>query len=273
MLALNRAVIRIAAGLWAGSSVSGLLAGSLVGRMSRCLVLFSYARISWLASFKRPMLSARMASTAREYREFPCFAAPTNLLNQGSKNLPLLLLGLFFNPVVAGFYTMANRLLLVSLQPGVKAVRQSFLAEIAKRKNKGEKIRPLFIQTTMWIGIVGALPMFAVYYWGEPIFGLFLGDKWVAAGLYAGILSPWILTVFMITPASAMYVVCRTQPLWLKLNIGVTAVRILTLSLGYFSGLPATVTLTLFSWGNVCMNVMIILVAYSICKNIQDQPL
>ena len=74
--------------------------------------------------------------------------------------------------------------------------------------------------------LLGIVPLSIIAAYGDIIFSFILGDKWGTAGLYASILSPWMLLVFATSPISIIFAVKEKQKEGLKLNVVLLVIRL-----------------------------------------------
>ena len=244
---------RVTWGLLAGSSSTGLIAGQLIGLVSRLSVQLwrggGHALTS-AATFSKDALRR----TAREYKDFPKLNAPASLVGSGARNIPVLLLGFLYGPESAGFYAMAMRLarnpLRLVTQSMHRVVYQR-LAEIASNN------RPLLRPYWMLCGglfLIGIVPTILIVLIGPQILELLLGPKWPEAGRYLQIVAPWLLTILISVPASPTLNVIRRQDLWLQLQTASFAVRLLVFLGAYMYGATPLIAVAAFVMAVVALN-------------------
>jgi O-antigen/teichoic acid export membrane protein len=244
---------RIAWGLLAGSSPTGLIVGQLVGLLSRLSVQLWRGGRQALTSAAAVSKDA-LRKAAREYKDFPKLNAPASLVSSGAKNMPVLLLGFLYGPEAAGFYAMAMRL----AQNPVRLVTISMnrvvyqrLAEIASNN------RPLLRPYWMLCGglfLLGVVPTILIVLFGPQFLELLLGPKWPEAGRYLQLVAPWLLTILVSVPVSPTLNVIRRQKIWLQLQTVSFAVRILVFLGAYMYGATPLMAIGAFVTAVVCIN-------------------
>ena len=100
---------RIGFGVYSGTSVFGLIGGYLLGTVTRLLAQRSLKGNAFRAT-SGSVSGSSMWQIARKYSDFPKLNAPAGLVFSLGSRLPVLMFGIMFSPVSAGYYAMANRL-------------------------------------------------------------------------------------------------------------------------------------------------------------------
>lgn len=256
---------RIGLGFWWGSSVAGLILGTLMGVVAQLYVVTTGVRGALPSGGGGSPPRSGLWQLAREYREFPFYAAPAALVKQVGENLPILLLSVMFTPAVVGFYAVANRMIRLPVGVVSESLRKVYLQRAAQRLNNGATLRGDLLKVTIGMLGIGALPAAFIVVAGPWLFGLLLGDRWVTAGEYSRILAPWLLAMFAAAPASTAYIVLRRQSLWLRMQTGRTILMGGALYLPYFFGREAVDCLITFMVAGVFANVSVIVAAIGLC--------
>lgn len=252
---------RIAFGAAVGSSVYGLITGWFFGIVTRLLTQRSAASGTFSDMTYR-VCWKDVQQTARAYADFPKLNAPAGLVFALGGNLPVLLFGTLFSPGTAGFFAMANRLAHVPVTIAVSSVRRVFLQKAAAIRNRGGGLRKAFLLTTGGLALLGAVPVFLMSMFGQPVTGWLLGERWVEAGRYIEIIAPWMFMVWVTAPANPVFVVLRQQKLWLLLQISLTILRLAAFGLAYSLGASPVWTLQAFVAATIANNVLTIMIAF-----------
>lgn len=256
---------RIALGMFYGSSITALIAGYLLGVVSKTLLM-----IKIILSNKELLITSEkieVKALIHEYRDFPLYSAPTRFLRSLSKSLPILMLSYMFSPAVAGFYAMADRLVRMPADAAAVAVRRVYIQKASEYKNKNISLEKIFIKITLALLIIGALPFGVLWANGEEIVGFILGDRWLRAGHFSEILAPWFYSIWLVTPSSALFVIYRKQNLWLKIQIFLSMMRVFVFFLAYFLKLSPDQTLAGFVAISVIVNLGVIYIVYRLILN------
>ena len=85
---------------------------------------------------------------------------------------------------------------------------------------------------------MGVFPLVALGFLGSSLFGFILGEKWIEAGVYAQILSCYLIPRFVVSPLSTIFSVLQRQETLLAWNLGFISTRLLGLFLGARTGRP-----------------------------------
>ena len=264
---------RISLGFGWGSSVAGLVLGSLLGMVAQLWVVSAGLRDMLPAGSTKPRQWGRaLYRLACEYREFPCYAAPAALIRQLGENLPVLLLSLMFTPAMVGFYAVANRLIRLPVGIVSESLRKVFLQRSVYRLNNALPLRRDLLMLTLGMLAVGALPAAFLMVAGPWLFALLLGDRWITAGEYTVILAPWLLAVFAAAPASTAYIVLRRQSLWLRMQAWRTVLMGAALYLPYVFGQDAIDCLVAFAIAGTFANASLVMTALELCSRHDRNP-
>ena len=184
----------------------------------------------------------------KRYHRFPLFSSWAALLNTASWQLPVLLLGMFFSPAVAGFYALGFRLIQMPMNLVGAAIGQVFFQRGASAKNDGQLGR--LVETLFErLLILGLLPTLLLMLFGRDLFSLVFGEGWAEAGVYAQILAPWALLWFISSPFGSVYMILEKQKEELGMQSLIFVARLIALTLGGLSGNPRLAILLLMLGG------------------------
>jgi len=245
--AAGGAFVTTAWGFTIGASAAGLFAGYLISALFGTLILIVLSIRRLASDIRNAHLSFEMIwTTAKQHKKFPIFSTWSGLLNTVSAQLPPIMLGLYFSTTVVGYYSLGYRL--VSLPMGLLggSIAQVFFPAAAKEYNEtgtlSEIVRSMFKRLVQ----MGVFPLVVLGLLGSSLFGFILGEKWIEAGVYAQILSVWILLVFVTSPLSTTFSILGRQGTGLVFNVGIILSRAFALLLGTRLGGPR-LSLTLFA--------------------------
>lgn len=96
--------------LFFAASAYGLIIGSLFGIFVQCCFLAGFL----LFYVKPPLVSFnlnQMKDAAKRHRDFPFFSVPSNFISRVSIDAPIIILAIFFDQELVGYYLMTLRLL------------------------------------------------------------------------------------------------------------------------------------------------------------------
>ncbi len=255
---------RISLGWMYGSTLGGLIIGYLVGGMVSVAVL-----IARLRRFRRPRQCnsphIRLSSLAKKHKDFPLYSAPSGLFTALSEYLPILLLGWIYDPMVVGFYALTGRLLRMPTIFIGRALQQVFLSKAAEILRQSRQLFGPLTKTTLGLAAIG-LPIFLpIFFYGEPIVNMVLGEKWAESGRYAVLLTPWMFTTFVATPSVAVFIVARKQHLMMALQLLRAVTLFVPFLLAELLQIQALDAIAILSGINTAINLAIIALAYGFC--------
>lgn len=206
----------------------GLLLGDALGRIAG---LSALCRLAWQRSQAalRSISLEGMRQAARRYRRFPLFASWAALITAFSLQLPFLLMQAWYGAQVLGWFSLANRVIVLPLLLIGQGVSQAYMGEAARLAVQDPPaLRRLYLHCAQRLFLAALLPMAVLLLFGPELFALVFGEAWREAGLYARLMSLMLLTFFVAWPLSATSNVLEQQGLQLAWDVG----RLVALSLG-----------------------------------------
>jgi O-antigen/teichoic acid export membrane protein len=212
----------LGAGSW--GLIVGAVVGSIVGLISLLSVVWRDAK-----QLGGAVSVEKMKGLAREYRDFPVYSAPQNLINAFSAGLPVLLLTYFYDAGVAGAYAFGQKCLSVPMNVIRNALRQVLFQRVSEVYNRSGNLWELYVKTTVGLAAVVLLPVMAVFAWLPQIFRYVFGAEWQVAGEYARWLILWMTINFCNVPAVLFSKVLRKQRIMLVYECVVLVTRVVSL--------------------------------------------
>ena len=196
----------------------GLVAGHLVAQLAAAGLL---ARVAWRdtrSAMRRANRRMLMVVLAR-YADFPKFRMPSQLLLIFSQQAPVFFVGALYGPATAGQLGLALVTLAVPLTLIAQTTGQAFYSEIAKlgprQPEAIERIARGVIKRQLVLGLVPTGLLMGGATW---IFPLLFGPRWHDAGVFASILSVYLLSQFVVYPLVHVLSVFDRNPLYLRLS-------------------------------------------------------
>jgi O-antigen/teichoic acid export membrane protein len=210
-------------------------------------------RLGLLASIRWPDIAA----AARRYRRFPLWSSWAALFNTIGSQLPPLLFAALFDPVVAGMYSLANRVLSMPMLVLGKSVANVFLSGAAQAWREG-RFGMRVAEVHGRLAQIGMPPALTLALAGPQLFAWVFGAEWRDAGVIAQWLSPWLYLVFVTSPLSAAFDVLGRQAAGLSFQLLLLGVRASAIAFGAWRG-DATLAIVLFAMGSgVCWSVQLL---------------
>lgn len=171
------------------------------------------------------------------YKQFPIYSIWSGLLNTGSVQLPLFMLAFFFNPVIVGYYTLANRLLTIPISVLGTSVSQVFLQQATEENRRGN-LGDFSLSVFSKMLSIGLTPMIMVSIVSPELFSVVFGQAWYNSGVYVQWLTVWLLFVFISSPISGIFIILEKQKESMIFNGILFSSRIFVLLIGGLLGSP-----------------------------------
>ncbi len=253
----------VAYGYFISSGVDGLIYTHLITAVSRIGVhlkfVLSNAKATLFGSVSRKALRTALIN----YRDYPRYVVWSNLLNQLSNYVPILLLPLFLlNAASVGFYTYAIMLLELPVRLLSAGLAQVFLQESADLwKTNPEAVRTKTRKLFTTLLLAGLIPSLVLYFFGEVLFAWLFGADWAAAGQAAAILAFSYLFRYISVPLSSLYTVTRNEAKLFRFQIGLFALRLAGiavpgwLNLGFLEMMSGFAIANILAYGWLCIGV------------------
>jgi len=210
-----------------------LVVGQIVGRICAIAYLYYFTCLRKRLFFKKTK-KGRMLATARQYRKFPIYTTWSALANSAGVQLPIMLFALFFSISAAGYYALAERILMLPMSVVGEAIQGVFFSSIAhevREKRAGIIIGHFF-------GILARLaipPMLLVLFFAPETFAFIFGVKWGYSGELAQWMAIWVFVQFCTGPLTLVFAAMKHNGLDFILQIVLFLVRMLAITLGVIS--------------------------------------
>jgi lipopolysaccharide exporter len=257
--------VQIGLGLARGGA-GGLVMGMVLAEIAATVNLVRVVR-THLNDLRSSISWARMLQLAREYRDFPMYAASQNMINYLSQGLPVLLLTNYFGIAVAGAYAFAMRILQAPMALILRALRQVLFQKAAEIHHHGQSLLALYAKTTLGLLVVAAIPSLILLIWAPALFAWVFGSQWRFAGEFARALVLWILVSSCNLPAVLFARLIRIQRAVFIYDLFLLVARCATLLIGG-KLLTSLQTIWLFSMVGAAMNLFLILmVGYRVMRH------
>ena len=144
-----------------------------------------------------------MRAQALRFREFPAINMPHALLDALQGSAVVALIAALFGPTLLGFHALAQRVVRTPMATLGSAVAQVFQKRAADALHAGGDTRRLVDAVLRRLGAV-AVAVLPLLWFAPELFAFVFGAAWREAGVYAQILTPWLLLNFMLSPLSQL---------------------------------------------------------------------
>lgn len=211
--------VAASAGLYFVAGGKGLILAWVAGQLGAVALLWPKAipALRWDA----------LLQATRTYQDFPRFSMVSHALNQASRLLPFIIMPYFFGETEAGYFTQADRVLMLPMALVSLAAGQVFYQDAARTwEQNPDALAPKTLHLTYRL-LAMILPFGLVMVLFAPEgFSWVMGPGWARSGEYARWLTPWLVMAFLASPLSFLVDVRRKLPTLLWFNLGLFVVRI-----------------------------------------------
>ncbi|MBI6898034.1 oligosaccharide flippase family protein [Pseudomonas putida] len=191
----------------------GLIMGQLLGQLLSTLFLAKSLPPIEREMFRRVSLK-RMKCVARRHIGYPKYMVPGQAMSVGATEMPLLLLTVFFGAGVAGFYSLAQRVMAAPLSLVANAIGDVYRQKAADQYASQGECLDIFLGSLKRLVLFAFLPMLPVLMLGPWLFAFVFGEAWRSAGEIASLLSVLVFFQTLSSPLSSTVLL----PGWLHLD-------------------------------------------------------
>ena len=178
-----------------------------------------------------------------KYNKYYSVTTVHNLFSTISANLlPLLFVGLFTVKEV-GYYGLSARVCYLPIAVISHAIFQFFSRKFAKKIEANQPTKNMFVRAIRNLLLISIPPFIFLILFGPQLFGLIFGDNWTEAGLYAQILAPYMLTVFLVSPFVFIPVRLNYHLKFFLIELLNTICRIVAIVIGSKYGVLTAITM------------------------------
>jgi O-antigen/teichoic acid export membrane protein len=178
----------------------GLVLGGAIGQVSAAIMAVRAALNVKDRPFSIQHSQAKQLAIAKRYISHPKHIAPAQLIGVVAQQIPIFMVSNVFSLAIAGFFSLAYRL--VSLPSGIVAgaIGDVYRQKIAVAYNERGEFRREFLATLKMTSLIAAPPFSILYFIAPELFAFVFGEKWRIAGEYAQILVVASFFQFIFTP-------------------------------------------------------------------------
>lgn len=214
-------------------SNNGLIIGDLIGRtISAIGCIFRGLRKDKEVFFQISLKKMKILS--KRYIEFPKYSLPGQLLNTIGGQLPVILIGIFFNSNEVGFYAMTSNVLSIPSSVISAAIRDTFRQRANEDYKRIGSCRSIYTKTLIIISIVAIIGLALLFFILPELFSVVLGEQWRKSGEYSQILIPMIALSFISNSLSGVLIIAEKMKVGLLFQIYYLSITFMTLSIGFW---------------------------------------
>ena len=227
------------------TSAIGLLVGRVVGIAVNVVILLKGVGEKLLTDIKRSHLSfATVKRTGVQHKKFPFFSTWASLIIVVSMQLPPFFFVLYYSPTIAGYYSLAFRVVWLQNMLLGQTITQIFFPMAARELRETGTLTLIVSNTFKRIIQIAAFPLATLCFLGPLLFSIVFGQEWSEAGIYAQILSFWSFIALIYIPLR-VFDILALQEVNLFINILLILGRATSLFIGVHFASPK-VTLSMF---------------------------
>ncbi len=218
-------VFQIFAGLinFFGGLISGYVLGHILSLVPFGLKLYK------TPTLRHKVKKVKLIALLKRYKKFPAFYVPATLANRLSYDLVNMLIPSLFSRADLGFFSLAMRYMNVPSYFIGLSFSQIFSQIGSEEKRKTGSIKNSFYSILKRLLIL-AVPIYLSFFlFSKPAFALVFGEKWLDSGIYAQIISIFMMIRFIVAPLMNTLYILEKQEFILISNL-----ILLTLSISSF---------------------------------------
>jgi len=186
-------------------------------------------------------------------------------------SLPILLLSQSFNAEVAGYYAQCLRVLQLPARLIITPLAHVFYSNAAKMFREKNDLTPYLLLTIKRIGF-SSLPFIILLFFAGPfLFSFIFGKQWNEAGIYASILSPWILMDIIRAPIVQVANLFNKQGLVFRFSLLMNFILTCILIIPFFTKISAQSILILISSTQSILMFVLIVMIIKMCRNYKEK--
>jgi O-antigen/teichoic acid export membrane protein len=195
------------------AAASGLIITNILAFVVEIFLFVRYVTVDvWKTLFTRTSQVDRML-VAKEYRSFPLYIFPGNLINTLSNFLPPVLLAtLGYGYDMAGFYGYAILILDVPLRLMANGVSSVFLPKANDMlADRPEELGPATWRLYKNMILLAGAAIGVIFVAGEPLYSLCFSERWAPAGRLAEILAVYYFFRLISAPLAILFNVLKRE--------------------------------------------------------------
>jgi O-antigen/teichoic acid export membrane protein len=244
-------------------SLGGLVFGYVFGLLLSVLQSYRYAKELVLNQFNLK----KVKYVFKKHIDFAKFYMPTAFVNKLSYALPIILLPMFYDMSVAGYYSYSTLIVLGPMGILSSSMQQVFYQKIASMHAKGENLYEYVKNTYEKLFLVGILPHLFLFLFAPLLFRIVFGVKWEISGEYTRYLMPWFFMIFLNSSVSSLYVIKKKQKEYFFLEIIIVIIRYVSLIIGYYFFKSGLLSIILYGLVGFMYEIFIFFYFLKISKN------
>lgn len=201
----------------------------------------------------------------KEYKNFPKYSLPGDLINVYTTQNSTILLASFFSDAIVGLYSITQRVLGIPIKLISGSTLEVYKQKAAEEYAKNKDCSSLFISTLKTLVLMSLLPTIILMAFSPFIFSLVFGEEWIKAGYYARYLSIMFFFQFTCSPLGFTLLIANKQKTNLFWQIGLLILSTIAIYLGYILKSP-DMSILLYSIAYSIMYIIYLYLSYKASK-------
>ncbi|WP_301664839.1 oligosaccharide flippase family protein [Methanoculleus frigidifontis] len=245
----------------------GLIIGHVVSEIAG---IGTYSRAMWIKERDglRRISFSGIKTVAKEYWSFPVLNLPASIVNNFTIYLPAIMLLAIYDGQTAGFYALANSMMVIPGSAISRSLAQAYLGEASKMvREESQDLRSLYVKTIRHLSFI-AIPLIGTFALCAPfVVPVIFGEAWIEAGWYCLPLALHVIPNFIVYPTTKLEIYGFNH--W-KLIWDIT--RLVAVFVGFYIGqlygVPVLIMLTIYALIMLSMNIILIKLNLKAISNI-----
>ncbi|MGD0342141.1 MAG: oligosaccharide flippase family protein [Bacteroidales bacterium] len=223
----------------------GLVLGSCIGQIFPLLTFLRKNKKLTEITIREKVKTA--IAKGIEYKDFPLYKMPSDLLNEVSIQLPVYILKIIFSTAIAGIYSLPQKILSQPSKLIGQAAGEVYYRTASELNSQNKDLSEMTFNTFKVLFLLGVVPFTIISLWGKEIFSFIFSNEWAFSGRIAAFLSPWLLFVFAGSPVSYIFLIRQKLKISLLLNLVLLVARFAALLTGALVFKNLEITIILFA--------------------------
>ncbi|MDD0852541.1 oligosaccharide flippase family protein [Halobacteriovorax sp. GB3] len=247
-----------------GLASLGLILGNIVAQFSfNGLSLLSLKRNIRILDFFQTKIDKL---TLSEYKSFPLLNSPILLTDLFLITAMSFSLSNLFGTYTLGLFAFTLKIIQTPLTLVSTSIGQVFFKRIADEVNQNGEYGLFFRKVFSQLLILSIVSIFALKIMGPNLFAIIFGESWREAGVYAGLISPFLFANFIYKCFYYIPIVANKQKTYFILNTFYSFSLVLGLFVGHYFFQDITKTFHLISFLAVGISCLILTWFYRLSK-------
>ena len=199
-------------------SFNGLIYSDVIGQFANVITVLFQTKKNKL-DFKLLSIT-KLKYVFKKYSEFPKYNLLPSLMSTCSYLLPPIFINKFFSAENAGFFDLSKLLLSIPLAFIASSLSNVLLQKVSEKFNLKESLISEIKPVLYIVGLISVVEIVVIILFGDWIFSLVFGSKWIYSGTIAKIMVWSFAFNFMVSSFTSMFVAMRRIKVYSVLQSG-----------------------------------------------------